>query len=175
MTTTQGLEGKSTSAGADQDPWELSFKGKRVVIGLGNPYMRDDGVGTLVAEELRRRELAGVVVYDCQALDLSLLWQFRDASKVVVVDAVASGGVAGSISTYAIKPRGGSLLELPSLHSLQLFDLFDLAGQNGTLPCPVTIVGVEPKDCSPGEGLTEEVSAAIPRLVDSVIRELEAR
>lgn len=158
------------------DLFEESFKGKRIVIGLGNPYMKDDGVGIRVAEELRRRSLGEtIVVYDYQALDLSLLWQFKDAAKVVVVDALASGARPGSISTYSIRPTEGALETLPSLHALQLYDLFDLASQSGTLPCPVAIIGVEPRDCSPGEGLTEEVSASIPRLVDSVLRELETR
>jgi hydrogenase maturation protease len=161
---------------ADEEPdiWNTSFEGKRVVIGLGNPYMRDDGVGIQAAKELRCRDLgAGVHVYEYQTLDLSLLWQFRDASKVIVIDALRSGGTAGTVSTYTITPREGPLLELPSLHALQLYDMFDLANQAGMLPCPVTIVGIEPADCNPGEGLTEGVSAAIPQIIDAVVRELD--
>lgn len=164
-----------TDDGAEPEPdiSEASFEGKRVVVGLGNPYMKDDGVGILVAKELRRRNLgAGVLVYEYQALDLSLLWQFRGASMVIVVDALRSGGSAGTVSTYSIKPREGPLLQLPGLHALQLYDMFDLANQTGTLPCPVTIIGVEPGDCNPGEGLSQEVSASIPRVVDAVLQEL---
>jgi Ni,Fe-hydrogenase maturation factor len=50
--------------------------------------------------------------------------------------------------------------------------MFDLASRSATLPCPVTIIGVEPLNCSPGEGLTEPVSAAINQAVDAVVRAL---
>ncbi len=157
----------------EPDVWEASFEGKRVVIGLGNEYMRDDGVGIRVAKEVRGRNLgADVLVYEYLELELSLLWRFREAAKLVVVDALSSGGSGGTISTYSITPRDGPLLQLPSLHSLRMHDVFDLANRAGALPCPLTIVGVEPEDCSPGEGLTEAVASAIPRIVDTVVQEL---
>ena len=40
------------------------------------------------------------------------------------------------------------------------------------MPCRVVILGVEPKDCSPGEGLTGEVADALPRVVGEALREL---
>ncbi len=103
---------------------------------------------------------------------LSLLWQFRGASKVIVVDALESGGYAGTVSTCTMAPREDSLFELPSLHALQLHDMFDLASQAAMLPCPVTIVSVEPKDCSPRESVTCDLTAAVPRAAEAVNEEL---
>ncbi len=146
---------------------------KIVVIGLGNVFMKDDGVGIQVARELKQHDLGkGVLVYDYQEMDLSLLRYFQGASKVVVVDALKSGKPPGTISKYSIATREGPLLQLPSLHGLQLYDMFDLANQAGLLSCPVIIVGVEPKDCSVGEEMTEELMDALPRAVDEVIKEL---
>ncbi len=162
------------AAEEELDNWDASFEGRRVVIGLGNPYMKDDGVGIEVAKELRRRDLGtGVLLYEYQTLELSLLWQFKGASKIIVVDALRSGGTPGTVSTYTITPREGPLLELPSLHALQLYDMFDLANQAGMLPCPVTIVGVEPKDCSLGEGLTDDLAAAVLNAANIAIEELQ--
>ncbi len=163
---------------AEQDPdlSQVPVEGKSVVIGLGNPYMKDDGVGIEVARELGRRALGPeVLVFEYQTLELSLLWQFRGASKIVIVDAMRSGGRVGTVTTHAIAPRDGPLVDLPGLHSLQLYDMFDLANQSGTLPCPVTIVGVEPSDTNPGEGLTELVSAAVMPAADTVVHALYGR
>lgn len=154
------------------EPWETSFEGKRVVIGLGNQYTRDDGVGLVAADELRKRDLPDVTIYQYTALDLGLLWSFRKASKVVIVDALRSGASPGTIQTYSIAPRSEPLTKLPSLHTLQLYDLFDLARQTGQDLCPVVIVGIEPKDTGPGEGLTNEVVARLPDLVETVTKEL---
>ncbi len=146
---------------------------KMVVVGLGNVFMRDDGIGIHVAREVRQRNLGTEVdVYDYQEMDLTLLEYFQGASKLVVVDALKSGNPPGTVSKYSIAPREDTLTQLPSLHGLQLFDLFDLAKQAGLLSCPVIIVGVEPKDCSPGEEMSEELADALPRAVDEVIKEL---
>jgi hydrogenase maturation protease len=159
-------------------PTALKLKGegkerKRIVLGLGNVFMRDDGIGIHVAREVRQRDLGTEVdVYDYQEMDLTLLGYFEGASKLVVVDALKSGNPPGTVSKYSIAPREDTLTQLPSLHGLQLFDLFDLAKQAGLLSCPVIIVGVEPKDCSPGEEMSEELADALPRAVDEVIKEL---
>lgn len=146
------------------------------MIGLGNVFMRDDGIGIQVARRLRQEYLGSeVLVYDYQEMDLSLLQYFQGASRIVVVDALKSGKPPGTISKLSIATSEGPLLQLPNLHGLQLFDIFDLGTQAGILSCPVTIVGVEPKDCSPGEEMTAELVAALPRAVKEVIGELRTR
>jgi hypothetical protein len=48
-----------------------------VVIGVGNPYRRDDGVGPAVIERLRRQGLDGVTLAesDGEAAALIMLWE----------------------------------------------------------------------------------------------------
>lgn len=152
-----------------------SFAGKTVVICLGNRYMRDDGIGILVAGELRKRNLGSeILVYDHPAIDLSFLWYFHGASKAILVDALRSGATPGTISRHTIAPNNGPLIQLPNLHALQLDDMLGLTSQAGLLSCPTIIIGVEPKDCDVGEGLTEELQAALPRVVEEVIKELNS-
>lgn len=149
-----------------------TFRGKKVVICLGNPYMTDDGVGFVAADQLLARHLEGVAVYKFMNLDLSLLWAFRFASKVVVVDAIESDVPPVTIQTYSVTRRDERLTRLPSLHTLQLYDVFDVAGSMGLEHCPVTLVGIRPLRVEPGDRLTDEVSKAVPLLVEAVIREL---
>ncbi|HYB45725.1 MAG TPA: hydrogenase maturation protease [Nitrososphaerales archaeon] len=154
------------------DSAEDSYAGKIVVLGIGNPYMRDDGIGIVVAQELRKRGLGeDIVVYDSQTLEASLIWQFREADALVILDALTSGAPPGTVSRFKISPRGAPIEGIPSLHELRLHDLVDLAGLD-LISFPVVIVAVEPKDCSIGEGLTEEMRSALPRVVDEVTRVL---
>ena len=142
--------------------------GKTVVIGLGNRYMKDDGIGIQVAEELRRSLGGDVLVEQCQSVDLGLLAKYKGASKIILVDASRSGSPPGTIAKYGIAPSKTPLVSLQGLHSLQLHDLVDVASQAGLLSCPVTVVGVEPKDCGPGEGLTPELKRAVPDAIEAV-------
>jgi len=156
----------------DDDLFLGSSRGRIVVVCLGNPYMRDDGVGISVAGELKKGGLdESVVVYESRSLDASLLWQFRDAVALVIVDAVKSGAPSGSVSRFSLASRKTPLSGIPSLHEMQLHDLVDLAGLD-ILSCPVIIVAIEPKDCGLGEGLTEDLRAAVPRAVEEVMEVL---
>ena len=146
-----------------------SPKGKAVVICLGNSYMKDDGVGIEVAQRLRGSDLGGeVLVTTIPAVDFGLLNRFEGATKVILADAARTGAPPGTVSTYEISPGESPLTSLPGQHSLQLHDILDVARQAGLLPCPVTVVAVEAKDCGPGEGLTPEVKAAIPRVLEII-------
>jgi len=147
------------------DP-DVLATGKTVVLGLGNPYLRDDGVGIAVATELQRRGMGGrTLVQAHQTFDLGLLSEYGGASRLIIVDAVRSGSAPGTVAEYEVAPSPGPLSPLPGLHSLELHDLIDFASRMGLLSCPVTVIGIEPKDCEVGEGLSPEVERAIPEVV----------
>ena len=150
-----------------------TLKEKAVVIGLGNLHMRDDGLGIRVAQALEERDLGeNVSVQEHPEMDLTVIEGLRGASKVIIVDTVRGGKEPGTVSKYTLAPRKDDLSELPSLHSLKLGDILDLAMVSGILTCPVVIVGVEPKDDSLGMGLSSEVESALPKAMEIVINEL---
>ena len=162
-----GPSGPETSLGTE------SYAGKTVVVCVGNRYLGDDGIGIHVADELRRRDLGEDIVVDaCQTADLSLLWQYSGALKVVVVDCLKSGAPPGTVSRYAITPNREDITSVPGLHNLQLSDMFDIATQARLLTCPVTVIGVEPKNCEVGEDLSDELENAIPSVLREVAEEL---
>ena len=149
------------------------MKEKAVVIGLGNLYMRDDGFGIRVAQKLKEEELGeDVSVEEYPEMDLTVIEHLHGASRVILVDAVRGGKEPGTVSKFEFAPRKGDLHELPSLHSLELSDVLDLASSTGILTCPVVIVGVEPKDDSLGDELSPEVEAAVPKAVEVIMKEL---
>ncbi|MDG7011325.1 MAG: hydrogenase maturation protease [Nitrososphaerota archaeon] len=152
--------------------WGIPAGGKVVVVGLGNVYMRDDGVGIYVMAELRKLSLRkDVLICDYTEMELSLVGYFKGASKVIVVDALQSGKPAGTVSRFAIRMQERQVLQF-SLHGLQFYEVFDVAIQSGILTCPVIIVGIEPKDCSVGEGLSKELEEALPNVVGEVMKEI---
>lgn len=139
---------------------------------LGNQYMKDDGVGLEVARRMKGdRPHAAAVLVERRSIDLASVWRFRGAAKLVVVDALDAGDSPGTVSRHMIAPRGAPILELPGLHGFNLHDAVDFA-RSDTAPLQVVVVGVQPRDCGPGEGLSKEVEAAVPVMVKTVLEEL---
>ena len=135
--------------------------------------MKDDGVGIEAARKLRELGLGeGVAILERQNTDLSLLVLAKEASKLVIVDAVQSGRPPGTVTRFSLDELSSRSLKARISHEPGLYDLISLARQVGISPASVIIAAVEPADCGPGEGLTKAVADAVPRLLDVLLSEV---
>jgi len=152
---------------------------KTLVLGLGNPLLTDDGVGLRVARELRSR-LTGrpdVVVEEDYWGGLRLMERMVGYDRSIVIDAVCGGDTPGTIRCLHVQ-------EMPTQHTASAHDAtLSTALRFGhrvgaALPDldDVLIVAVEAADVTSfGEECTPQVDAAIPRAVETVLRELGPR
>ncbi|EWM10211.1 hydrogenase maturation protease [Kutzneria sp. 744] len=138
----------------------------KVVIGVGNPYRRDDAVGLLVAESVARHG-GHAVQSDGEPAGLILAWE--GAELAVIVDAVVcSPATPGRIHrTATLPPAHGSA----SSHGLGIPDAVALATALDRMPRRLVVYAVEAADVSLGVGLSDAVARAVPTLVDQVLRE----
>ena len=60
---------------------------RAVLIGIGNPYQRDDGIGPAVASAIERLRLPGVRVVISDGEPVGLLAAWEDTGLAIVVDA----------------------------------------------------------------------------------------
>jgi len=144
------------------------------VIGVGNRWRSDDGVGLAVAARLRGEPPAGVEVVDREGEPTGLLDAFEGARTVVVVDAVSSGAPAGTL--HRLDAAAGPLpreLFRRSTHHLGLPEAVELARALGRLPAELYVVGVEGSSWEAGDRLSAPVAAAVDDAVAAVRDELE--
>jgi hydrogenase maturation protease len=146
-----------------------------LVLGLGNPLQRDDGVGTRVIEELERRELSPhVQVMDGGTPGVGLIHLMEGYAHVVIVDAAEMGRPPGEIVRFRAKDvmLTGSSARF-SLHRSGVADALALAQSlNISLP-EIVVYGVQPAHVDWGEELSAEVAAAIPTLVEAIVQETQ--
>ncbi len=142
------------------------------VIGVGNVLMGDDGAGLHVVEMLRSTDAAadpslpaGTRLVDGGTLGLGLLGIVREASVLVVVDAVDRGFLPGTVCVL----RGDELMTPGPVG-----ELIDTAQVLGWLPERVALVGIQIGSTGHGHGLTEAVAMALPRVAAMVRTELRA-
>lgn len=111
------------------------------VIGLGSPF-GDDRVGWRVVELLHGRLPSEI---DLVALDrpgAALINWLEGVDHLILIDAVCSGAMPGSlvrINPAQLETSGGRL----SSHDLALSETFRLASSLGCLPLRTDIYGVE--------------------------------
>ena len=149
-----------------------------LVIGVGNPLARDEGVGVRAVERLRACTLpAGVRVLDAGTDLLAVLPQMSRADRVVLVDAVRAGGEPGTIYRVTLEDLLAKAKAEPRwrlAHDLSVVSAIRLAEATGTSLPPTVLIGVEPGEVALGEGLTPPVEAALDPLIEKVLAEVNS-
>lgn len=133
-----------------------------VIIGIGNDYRRDDGVGLHVARLVRDLAPGELKVIEGIADGYALMESWSESSTVFVIDCSVSEAEPGSIYRFDALNEDipVTLFSGFSTHSINLVRAIALARALERLPGSLTVVGIEGKDCSCGEGLSPEVKRA---------------
>ena len=153
-----------------------------LVLGLGNPWRGDDGLGPAVIRWLQVRGLPpGVVAVDGGTPGLELVLTLAGDHKgcvyrrALIVDAADLGRAPGEWVRFTpaqarLRADGARL----SVHAAGLAEALALGEALGTLPEEVVIFGVQPTWLDWQPGLSAEAQAAVPIVGQAVLQELEA-
>ena len=151
-----------------------------LVIGVGNAWRGDDGVGLVVArivgqlagEAVEVRENAG------DAAALVSLWEGRD--RVLVVDAMCSGLEPGDVARFELgddDPAGASLVTgatFTSSHAFGVAEAVALARELDALPPGLVLVGIEGERFEAGSALSPRVAEAAERVARRIAADAAA-
>ncbi len=147
---------------------------KTLLLGLGNPILRDDAVGLRVVRALGERMTRGRVdVQESSFANIDLLDFVGSYDRLIIVDSIKTeGGKPGDLYRLNLDDFR-STLHLGCPHDINLATALELGKRLGIhIPREIAIYAIEVEDdqtfcetCSP---LVEE---AIPRIVDEIARE----
>jgi hydrogenase maturation protease len=144
-----------------------------LLLGLGNPILRDDAVGLHVVRRLRPRLACCpdvLVAEDCWG-GLRLMERMVGFQRAIIVDAICSGSTPGTVRVLG--PDDLPTRHSASAHDLNLTTALSLGRQAGAvLPhrADIRLVAIEAADVvSFGESCSPPVAESIGRAADEVI------
>jgi hydrogenase maturation protease len=146
-----------------------------LVLGIGNPSMSDDGVGSQVVALLKESALPpNVKVEDAGLPGWGLPAWFEGWSNVILVDAVQMGQAPGNWRRFRPEEVQVELEnDALSLHQPDLACGLALAQALELLPENLVLYGVEPAVVDPGDALSPQVRHSLPDVVASILNDLE--
>jgi hydrogenase maturation protease len=147
-----------------------------LVLALGNPLMGDDGFGLTVLADLRRHGEADgpLILMDGGTWGLTLLPAIESASRLLLIDAINTGAKPGSVVRLEREELPRYFGHKLSPHQVDLREVLALAELRGTLPPEIVAIGVQPESVKFRMSLSPAVEAAVPVVVDAVLRQLSA-
>ncbi len=152
-------------------------KPRIVIIGIGNIFLSDEGVGVhAISKLLNEWEFpSNVEVYDGGVTGMmGLLPIIEDTDHLIVIDVVNSGDPPGYIRTYTL---GDFRLVMPkklSAHDIGFLECIAIAEINGKTPKSVTVIGIKPVDIeTPRNVLSDIVDSKLAEITEITIGELQ--
>jgi hydrogenase maturation protease len=144
------------------------------ILGVGNELLKDEGIGVHIARALEGTPSPDNV--DLEVIDGGTLpgapLAFEDVDRLIVVDAVKTGGEPGAI--YRFRPEDveteGEVLT--SLHQISLLENLWLMDKFSRRPKDVVIIGVEPEDMNWGLELSPRLQERVPQIIRTVLKEV---
>jgi hydrogenase maturation protease len=131
------------------------------ILGIGSPS-GDDQAGWLVIDALRAAGLENCPDWVIDKLDrpgASLIPLLQDADHVILIDAMQSGGTAGTLRHFDRADWPAYLGGLSS-HGFGVLAALSLARELGSLPPRLDLYGIEIASALPGEAPCAVVRAA---------------
>jgi hydrogenase maturation protease len=144
-----------------------------LIIGLGNDYRGDDAVGRALARGLLAIAGGNVRVMEESGEGASLIEAWEGADFVILIDAVHSGGAAGTIHRFdaATQPVPAMFFHC-STHAFSVAEAVELARALNRLPARLIVYGIEGKNFDSRVGLSPEVKVAAEEVFRMVKQEL---
>lgn len=148
-----------------------------LIIGLGNADRGDDGAGIAVARDLAAADVAAtgatVVIHEGDGLGLIELW--RDADRVVVVDAVVGAIAQGGFARFE-----ASAQPLPAAvatgmgHGVGVADAIEIARALLCLPPVLVVYAIGARTFALGTGPAPAVADACTEVARRIREEIGA-
>jgi hydrogenase maturation protease len=148
------------------------------IIGFGNIFMGDDGIGVRVIEELQKQQIfkdnENIELVDGGTSGVDLVFMLQNTCKAIIIDAVDAGQKIAQIVVFSpqeIKDFKKKIFKSYSLHDIDLAEAFELV-KNLNLPTAIKIIGIKPKKIGYGDKLTPEIEKQIPDIITKVKEEV---
>lgn len=146
-----------------------------LVIGVGNEFRSDDGVGLIVACKLKGINISGVNVLSLAGEGGDLLRVWKDYGTVFLVDAVVSGSAVGTLHRVDLRKQKVPVeFSGSSSHALGIAESVELARVLGTLPPRCIFIGIEAGNVGMGTKVSKSVAKAAEEAVKMIEREIKS-
>lgn len=151
-----------------------------IVVGLGNPIMADEGIGTVLVEELEKLALSGelpsdtIEYYDGGCGGMYLLHTIAERKKAILIDCCLMGAEPGTIHRFT-PDDVNSVKKMAhlSLHEVDILKVIELAKEIGQCPDEIVIFGIEPVAIEQQLHLNEILQKRIPDYIETIRAELK--
>jgi len=148
---------------------------KTLILGIGNPILRDDGIGPRLIQELQEHITdPDISMQETSLSGVNLMEILIGFDRAIIIDAIQGCGKPGQVYRLTTQDFGAPQKDAFSEHNMSLFQSIELGRKLAFhMPSQIVIIAIEAENVTDfGEGLTPDVERAVPVVVKQVLAEL---
>ena len=149
---------------------------KTAVIGVGNEYMGDDGIGPLLISRLKEIEgfPGDIDLIDEGAGGMRIIHDMEGYDRVLIIDAADFGGAPGDYKVFHLE-NVETVKELSgrSLHEMDLLRTVELARAMGSAPEDISIMAIQPESIGMRRGISASLERRVGDYIEAIIGRFE--
>lgn len=153
------------------------MKAPIIVLGLGNPLMADEGIGTKLIEKLDSAcgDYARADFIDAGTGGMTVLTYIAGREKAIIIDCALMGTEPGTIKRFtADEVVSVKKLSHLSQHDSDIINVIELSKQLGECPDEVVFFGIEPQTIDQTMKLTELIESKLDDYVAMILKEVRS-
>ena len=146
-----------------------------IVLGLGNPLMADEGIGTRLIEELDSAcgSDARADFIDAGSGGMTVLTYIAGREKAIIIDCALMGTEPGTIKRFTpADVKTVKKLSHLSLHESDILMVIELSKQLGECPDEVVFFGIEPQTIEQKMQLSDLLESKLDEYSSMILKEL---
>jgi len=151
------------------------MKMNTLVLGLGNPLMADEGIGTYLVQRLAelKDKFPNVDFIDAGTGGIAILHLIEDRPKIVIIDCARMGLQPGDIKRFTPEQaQSVKAMTHQSLHEADILGIIDMARRLGRCTGKIVIFGIEPELVQPAQQLSSVLTERIDYYIVEICAEL---
>ena len=144
------------------------------IIGVGNIFKRDDGIGIRLLEEIEEgKDLGDIATYEVGSATMDVLHILKDLDEVLIIDAVNFRGDPGD-HRFFTPEEVESLSGTETAHGTDILRVIEMSEGLDEIPQKIMIMGIQPRDTEFSEELSEPLKDKFPELVEALCEKVES-
>ena len=142
------------------------------LLGVGNILLSDEGLGVHIVNQFKEDYVCNppVNVIDGGTMGMELLSYMRGMKKLILVDAINGGEVAGTVYEFPHEEMNTYFTDRISVHEVGMQDILRIRALQEDPLEDATVVGIEPSSLELGLEMTPVVASSIPKVIEIIRR-----
>ena len=151
----------------------MSDSSDTVIIGLGNKFRKDDGVGVYIAERLKALNIPRLKILSAPADGTAMIAAWAGYKTAIIIDAIKSDDIPGTVYRFDALNQAipEEMFESRTTHAFSVTETVALARAIDKLPGQLIVFGIVGKDFGLGIDMNEAVVWAAKDVIDRICRD----